>query len=162
MKAITFVASMTVSLFLAFGVADRVMHWPLFVFALGRNPLIPAMLSGAVAGGVLAGESVVALLLLAGRTRRSGLILAMVLFSFFTCVVALLLWLAPAAQCGCSFMSGFDTPTPRHLVLNLLIALMCGYLAFTGYRVSPTVNGVCPPGAPATSIPSTSDQRSAP
>jgi hypothetical protein len=162
MNAITFVASVVVSLFLVFGVADRVMHWPLFVLALSRNPLIPTMLSGAVAGGVLAVETAVALLLLAGRTRRRGLILAMVLFGFFTCVVALLLWLAPAEQCGCSFMSGFDTPTLRHLLLNLLIALLCGYLASTGYRVSPTVNGVRRPGAPATTIPSTSDHRSAP
>ena len=162
MRPVIIVSSVIVSLFLAAGVTDRVVHWSMFVLALSRNPFIPPMLSGAVAGGVLACESAVALLLLAERTRRSGLFLAMLLFALFTCVIALLLWLAPAAQCGCSFMLDLDTPTLRHLLLNLLIALLCGYLYATGYRVSPAVNGVRPPGVPATSIPSTSDQRSAP
>jgi hypothetical protein len=162
MRSITIISSVLVSLFLAAGVADKVVHWYMFVLALARNPLVPTMMSGAVAGGVLTVESAVALLLLAGPTRRSGLVLASLLFCSFTCVVALLLWLAPAAQCGCSFMSGFDTPTPHHLLLNVLIALLCGYLCTIGHRVSPTINGVRPPGVTAATISSTSDQRSAP
>jgi hypothetical protein len=162
MRPITILTSVLVSLFLAAGVADKVVHWQMFVLALDRNPLIPSMLSGAVAGGVLTAESAIALLLLAGPTRRGGLVLASLLFCFFTCIVALLLWLAPASQCGCSFMSGFDTPTPHHLLLDLLIALLCGYVSYAGYRVSPTANGVRPPGVIATTTSSTSDQRSEP
>jgi hypothetical protein len=162
MRFITIISSVLVSLFLVAGVADKLMHWQMLVLALARNPLVPAVMSGAVAGGVLTVESTVALLLLVGATRKSGLVLASLLFSFFTCIVALLLWLAPTAQCGCSFMSGFDTPTPHHLLLNLLIALLCGYLCTVGYRVSPTVNGVRPPGATAATISSTLHQGSAP
>ena len=162
MKVITGISAALISAFLFVGVADKLMHWDMFVFALGKNPLVPALLAGAVAGGVIAIEAVVACALLPPATRRTGLLLGMVLFGLFSVVIALLLWLAPASQCGCSFIAGFDKPTVRHLLLNLLIALLCGYLFGTSDRRSPTINGLRMPGAATTTPPTTSHQRSVP
>jgi hypothetical protein len=162
MKAITGVSAVLISAFLFVGVGDKLMHWDMFVFALGKNPLIPSILSGAVGGGVIAIEAAVACALLPPSTRRTGLLLGMFLFGFFSIVVALLLWLAPASQCGCSFAAGFDKPTARHLLLNVLIALLCGYLFGTAHRRSPTLNGARVPGAATTTPPTTSHQRSVP
>ena len=162
MKAITLLASVLVSAFLLTGVADKLLHWELFVLALGKNPLIPTAWAGAVGGGVIGVEALVAGLLLPGSTRRWALMLASALFGFFSVVVAFLLWRAPAAQCGCSFSSGFDRPSLRHVVLNILLTFLCGYLVRTGFRTTPTINGVRPPAAPAVTPSPTTDLRSAP
>ena len=162
MRSITFISAALIGAFLLAGVADKLMHWDMFVFALGKNPLIPVALTGAVAGGVVALEAVVASALLVRATRRSGLFLGMLLFAFFSIVVALLLWLAPASHCGCSFIAGFDKPTMQHLLLNVLIALLCGYLFVITSRCSPTNNGMRMPGAALPTPPSTSHSRSVP
>jgi hypothetical protein len=162
MKAITLISAVLISAFLLTGVADKLLHWDMFVFTLGKNPLIPVRLSGAIAGGVIALETAVAVALLPAATRSMGLILATVLFGVFSVVVALLLWLAPASQCGCSYVAGFDTPSVRHLCLNVLIAFLCGYLRSIGFRRSPTITGVRTPGAAITTPSSISHQRSEP
>lgn len=162
MRAITVLSAALVGAFLLTGVVDKLMHWDLFVIALARNPLIPELVAGAVAGATVALEAAVAVALLMPSTRRAGLALGMLLFGFFTVVIAVLLWLAPDAHCGCSFVAGFDRPTVRHCVLNALIALLCGYLFGTGYRPSPTTTGMRKPGAAGTTPSTTSLQRSAP
>ncbi|CAG1770411.1 hypothetical protein BAC2_01025 [uncultured bacterium] len=162
MKAITFLSAALVGALLCAGVADKLMHWELFVIALARNPLIPEALAGAVAGGTIALEAAVAAVLFVPSTRRTGLLLGALLFGSFAVIIALLLWLAPAAHCGCSFIAGFDRPTVPHLLLNVLIALLCGYLFATGHRPSPTITGMRVPGAAATTSSTTSLQRSAP
>lgn len=162
MHAITVLSAALVGAFLLTGVADKLLHWDLFVIALARNPLIPEALAGAVAGGAVALEAAVAVALLKPSVRRTGLLLGMFLFSFFTAVIAVLLWLAPDAHCGCSFVAGFDRPTVRHLALNALIALLCGYLFGTGHRPSPTNTGMRVPGAAGTTPSTTSLPRSTP
>ena len=57
---------------LGFGAIEKLMHWPLFVFTLQHNPLLPASLAGAVGGGVVAVECLVAGALLVPRTRCRG------------------------------------------------------------------------------------------
>jgi hypothetical protein len=162
MKAITLISAVLISAFLLTGVADKVLHWNMFVVTLGKNPLIPAVLAGAVAGGVIAVETIVAVALLPGPTRRMGMLLATILFAFFSVVVALLFWLAPSTQCGCSFTAGFDTPTVRHLLLNVLITILCGYLCIIGFRRTPANTGAPAPGAAITTPPTTSHPRSEP
>ena len=162
MHAITALSAVLVGAFLLTGVVDKLIHWDLFVIALAKNPLIPEPLAGGVAGGTVALEAAIAVTLLMPSTRRTGLLLGMALFCFFTAVIAVLLWLAPDAHCGCSFVTGFDRPTVRHGVLNGLIALLCGYLFGTGPRPSPTTTGMRVPGAAGTTPSTTSLQRSAP
>lgn len=139
MKGITLIAALLTGIFLAAGAADKVVHWPLFVLALERNPLVPAVMAAAAGGGVIAAESAIALLLVVPRTRRTGMLYAGVLFCLFALVVGALLWLGRQEPCGCSFTFGYDTPTVRHLGLNLLLGALGLYLRRTGNFTSPAV-----------------------
>lgn len=161
MKAITFLIAVLVSAFLLVVAVDKVVHWDLFIIALGKNPFIPVVLAGAVGGGVIAIEVVVAGILVPPATRRTGFFLAGLLFGIFAVVTALLLWRAPSLQCGCSFSAGFDTPTLRHVIFDVLLAVLNGYLFRVGYRPSPRTTGVRPPAAPAVTPSIITDQRSA-
>jgi hypothetical protein len=162
MKAITCTASVVVSVFLFVGVVDKLLHWMPFVIALVKNPLVPSAVAGAVAGCVIASETLVAALLLPSTTRRYGFGLGAVMFLFFTVVIALLLWIAPATPCGCSFGMGSGTPSVQHLALNILLALLCAYLFITGFRTSPANGGVRPPLASAATSSPTTHHRSEP
>lgn len=162
MKAITSAASLLVSAFLFGGVVDKLLHWIPFVVVLAKNPLVPSGAVGAVAGGVIASELLVAALLLPSSTRRSGLGLGAVMFLFFSLVIALLLRVAPSAHCGCSFAMGSGTPSVHHLALNVLLFLLCGYLFMTGFRTSPATGGVRPPLASSAISSTTTHHRSEP
>lgn len=110
------------------GVLDKLIHWSPFVFTLEQNPLIPAPLAAAVGGGVVAVESCVAVAILAPRTRHAGFLAASVLFGAFTVVIAVLIVLTPGARCGCTFLLGYDTAEPRHLVINVLLTTLSVFI----------------------------------
>ena len=113
---------------LGFGAIDKLMHWPLFVFTLEHNPLLPASLAGAVGGAVVAVECLVAGALLVPRTRRRGFFAAACLFAVFTAVIGALLFAAPGERCGCTFMFGYDRAEPRHLLMNVLLTALSGFV----------------------------------
>jgi hypothetical protein len=138
------------------GVVDKLIHWSPFVLTLEQNPFVPASLAAAAGGGVVAVESFVAVTILIPRTRRTGFLTASLLFGVFTLVIAALLFLTPGARCGCTFLLGYDTADPRHLVLNILLTILSVFIWRTEpYDRSPSEAGLAvqPPASLSTLSP---------
>lgn len=128
MKGIGLLSSFAVSGLLGVGAVDKLLHWSLFVFTLQHNPLLPEPLAPAAGGAVITAELLVAGVLLIPRTRHAGLFAAMLLFGFFTAVVAALLVAVPGERCGCTFLFGYDRADLRHLAMNLLLTTLSGFI----------------------------------
>lgn len=128
MKGVASLSLVAVSGLLVVGAFDKLLHWSFFVFTLQHNPLVGEVLAPAVGGAVIAAEALVGGALLIPRTRRAGLLSALLLFGCFTVVVAVLLMTAPGERCGCTFLFGYDRADVRHLVMNVLLTVLCGVL----------------------------------
>lgn len=135
MKGIGLLSTFAVSGLLAVGAVDKLVHWSPFVFTLQHNPLLPELVAPAAGGAVIAAELLVAGVLLIPRTRHAGLFAAMLLFGFFTAVVAVLLVAAPGERCGCTFLFGYDRADLRHLVMNILLTALSGFIWHTDASV---------------------------
>ena len=137
MTLLTRISAYAVSVLLMATGIDKLVHWFQFVRVLQEYPVVPASISGAVGGVVVAVEFLVAASLLMTGTRRTGFLLAGVLFALFSGVVLHLLLWREGASCGCAFALGDARATVPHVIGNVCGATLCLLLWRSGTITPP-------------------------
>ncbi len=137
MTLLTRISAYAVSLLLIATGIDKLMHWFQFVRVLQEYPVVPASIPGSVGGVVVAIEFLVATSLLMTGTRRTGFLLAGVLFALFSGVVLHLLLWREGASCGCAFALGDARATVPHVLGNVCGATLCLLLWRSGTNTPP-------------------------
>jgi hypothetical protein len=137
MTILTRISAYAVSTLLIATGVDKLMHWFQFVRVLQEYPVVPGSIPGTVGGVVVAVEFLVAACLLRTGTRRTGFLLAGVLFAVFSGVVLHLLLWREGASCGCAFALGDARATIPHVIGNVCGATLCLLLWRSGITQPP-------------------------
>lgn len=137
MTLLTRISAYAVSFLLIATGIDKLMHWFQFVRVLQEYPVVPASIPGLLGGVVVAVEFLVAASLLMTGTRRTGFLLAGVLFALFSAVVLHLLLWREGASCGCAFALGDARATVPHVIGNVCGATLCLLLWRSGTNTPP-------------------------
>lgn len=105
-------------LLFAYAGLSKLMQFETFKFQLGKSPLIPFNIRGAIAVFLPAGEILISLMLLTEKGRLPGLYISFFLLSFFTFYLFYIIHFSYYIPCSCGGILGSLSWT-THIYFNI-------------------------------------------